>query len=264
VGEFDGRGALITGGASGIGAATARRLASDGATVVVLDRDAGGAEVLAQEIGGRAIACDVSDAEAVARSYADAFAAAERVDVVVHCAGVGDLRPLHLLDDRTFRRLVDVNFSSVFSGMRATVPHLLALGGGTIVNVASLSGLMPTRNEAVYSAAKAATIALTKSGALEYGPMIRVNCVAPGYVATPLTVLLQGEPETFEPIRDAIPLRRMASAEEIAEVIAFLCSDRSSFITGQTIVVDGGASLPQSGTDATLAALWERFASSGT
>ncbi len=257
--EFDGRGALVTGGASGIGAATARRLASDGAIVVVLDRNVDGAASVAAEIGGIAIACDVADSDAVTAAFAQATALVDGLDLVVNNAGVGDLRPMHLLDDKTFRRVVDVNFSGVFYTMRAAIPHLLERGGGVIVNVASLSGLGPTRNEAVYSAAKAATIALTKSGALEYGPAIRVNCVAPGFVATPLTALFQAEPETFEPIRRSTPLQRMGTAAEIAEIIAFLCSERSSFITGQTIVADGGNSLPQSGTDPTLAALWERF-----
>ena len=116
---------------------------------------------------------------------------------------------------------------------------------------------MPTRNEAAYSAAKAGVIALTKSGALEYGPTVRVNCVAPGHVRTPLTAVWEQMPDAFEPIAEAIPLGRIGEAEEVAEVILFLASDRSSYVTGQTLVVDGGGSLPQAGTDAALAQLFE-------
>jgi NAD(P)-dependent dehydrogenase (short-subunit alcohol dehydrogenase family) len=136
---------------------------------------------------------------------------------------------------------------------------MLEAGRGTIVNNASLSGLMPTRNEAAYSAAKAGVIALTKSGALEYGPTVRVNCVAPGHVRTPLTIVWEQVPEAFEPIAAAIPLGRIGEAEEVAEVILFLASDRSSYVTGQTIVVDGGAMLPQAGTDAALAKLFDQL-----
>lgn len=257
--EFSGRAALVTGAASGIGAATARLLAAQGARVGVLDRNGEGATAIAGEIGGMAIECNVADSDAMSAAIARADEQLGGLTILVNNAGIGDLRPLHLMDDKTFRRLVDVNFSGVFYAMRAAVPLMLHRGGGVIVNVASQSGLGPTRGEAIYSAAKAATIALTKSGALEYGPTIRVNCVAPGFVATPLTALFQAEPETFEPIRRSTPLQRMGTAEEIAEVVAFLCSDRAAFITGQTIVVDGGNSLPQSGTDETLAKLADLF-----
>ncbi len=258
-GEFAGVGAIVTGGASGIGAATARRLARDGARVAVLDRDADGAAAIASEIGGVAITVDVRDGDAVTAAINDAAERCGNLRTVVNNAGIGDLRPLHTLDDKMFRRLVDVNFSGTFFGMRAAIPLLLAAGGGTIVNVASQSGFGPTRNEAAYSAAKAAVIALTKSGALEYGPTIRVNCVAPGFVATPLTALFQDQPEIFEPIRRSTPLQRMGTAAEIAEIVAFFCSERSSFITGQTIVADGGNSLPQAGTDEALARLGDLF-----
>ena len=127
-----------------------------------------------------------------------------------------------------------------------------AAGVGAVVNNASLSGLMPTRNEAAYSAAKAGVIALTKSTALEYGPVVRANCVAPGFIATPLTAAFQQFPDAFSPIREQLPARRMGEAMEVAQVILFLCSQRSSYVTGQTLIVDGGASLPQSGTDAAL------------
>jgi NAD(P)-dependent dehydrogenase (short-subunit alcohol dehydrogenase family) len=159
---------------------------------------------------------------------------------------------LHTVDDRVWHRLIDVNLTGTWNGMRAAVPLMLESGRGAIVNNASLSGLMPTRNEAAYSAAKAGVIALTKSGALEYGPSVRVNCVAPGHVRTPLTAVWEQLPDEFAPIAEALPLRRIGEAGEVAQVILFLASDRSSYITGQTLVVDGGGSLPQAGTDVAL------------
>jgi meso-butanediol dehydrogenase/(S,S)-butanediol dehydrogenase/diacetyl reductase len=259
MGEFDGRGAMVTGGASGIGAATARRLTAAGARVAVVDRDAEAARTVADEIDGLAIEVDVRDADAIEGAARRAVEAFGDLSMLVNNAGVGDLRPMHSLDEKLWHRLIDVNLSGTFLAMRAVIPGMLAAGRGVIVNNASLSGLAPTRNEAAYSAAKAGVIALTKSGALEYGPSVRVNCVAPGFIETPLTVAFQQFPDTFEPIREAIPLARMGSAEEVAEVIAFLCSERASYITGQTIVVDGGLSLPQAGTDAALSSLFAKF-----
>jgi NAD(P)-dependent dehydrogenase (short-subunit alcohol dehydrogenase family) len=259
VAELDGRVAVVTGGASGIGAATARRFATEGARVAVVDRDPDGAEAVADEIGGTAHALDVRDGDAVQKAVDRIVTAAGRIDVLVNNAGTGDLRPLHTVDDRLWHRLIDVNLTGTFNATRSVVPHMLAAGGGTIVNNASLSGLFPTRNEAAYSAAKAGVIALTKSGALEYGPNVRVNCVAPGHIRTPLTIVWEQMPDAFAPIADAIPLGRIGEADEVAEVILFLASGRSSYITGQTLVVDGGAMLPQAGTDAALAKLFDQL-----
>lgn len=245
MGELDGKTAIVTGGASGIGAATIALFEANGATVASLDRVDG---------------LDVRDGEAVSRAVNEFAAKHGRLDILVNNAGSGDLRPMHMVDDKTWHRLIDVNLTGTFNGMRAAVPLMLEAGGGAIVNNASVSGMSPTRNEAAYSAAKAAVVSLTKSGALEYGPTIRVNCVSPGHVLTALT-----EPtwthfaDVFGPIVDSIPLGRVGAAEEIAEVILFLASDRSSYITGQTLVVDGGIMLPQAGTDPALRELFNRF-----
>jgi NAD(P)-dependent dehydrogenase (short-subunit alcohol dehydrogenase family) len=252
--ELQGRAALITGGASGIGAATAEVFRREGAVVGILDRAEGAGELTYQ--------VDVRDGDAVARAVDEFARAAGGLDILINNAGTGDLRPLHTVDEKLWHRLIDVNLTGTYHCMRAAIPLMLAGGRGAIVNNASVSGLMPTRNEAAYSAAKAAVIALTKSGALEYGPQVRVNCVAPGHVRTPLTAVWEQYPDAFGPIAEQLPLRRIGEAHEIAEVILFLASDRSSYITGQTIVADGGAMLPQSGTDAALADLAQRFSES--
>ena len=254
--SFEGRTALVTGGASGIGRATARLFAREGAAVAVLDRDGDGAREVAAEIGGHAFEADVRNGDAVRAVVDAAFAALGGISILVNNAGVGDLRPLHTVDERLWHRLLDVNLTGTYHAMAAVVPLMLAAGGGVIVNNASVSGISPTRNEAAYSAAKAGVIALTASGALEYGPTIRVNCVAPGFIRTQLTAIWDEHPEAFAPISEAIPLGRIGDAEEVAEVIAFLCSDAAAYVTGHTLVVDGGLSLPQAGTDAALARLF--------
>ena len=259
MGDLEGRVAIITGGGSGIGAATARRFSVEGATVAVFDRDAENASAVAAEVQGHAYALDVRDGDEVAEVIDRVAQTVGQVDILVNNAGTGDLRPLHTVDDKLWHRLIDVNLTGTFNATRAVIPYMLETGSGAIVNIASVSGLAPTRNEAGYSAAKAGVIALTKSGALEYGPTVRVNCVAPGHVRTPMTAVWEQMPDAFAPIAEAIPLGRIGEAEEIAEAILFLASDRASYITGQTLVVDGGVILPQAGTDAALAKLFNRL-----
>lgn len=253
--ELGGQVAIVTGGGSGIGRVTAWHLAGEGAKVAVFDRDAPAARTVATEVGGLAYEVDVRHPDTVTAAVLDVADRLGRVDFLVNNAGTGDLRPLHTVDDKTWRRLVDVNLTGTFNCMRAAIPLMLEAGRGAVVNNASLSAFMPTRGEAAYSAAKAGVVALTRSGALEYGPAVRVNCVAPGFVRTPLTAVWDQHPEAFAPVAARLPLRRIGEAHEVAEVIAFLCSDRSSYVTGQTIVVDGGLSLPQAGTDEALTSL---------
>lgn len=238
---------------------TAWRLAAEGATVAILDRDAEAARQVAGEVRGTAYEVDVRDGATVGAAIDDVVQRLGGLHILVNNAGTGDLRPLHTVDDKLWHRLIDVNLGGSFNATRAAVPHLLRSDRGVIVNNASLSGIVPTRNEAAYSAAKAAVIALTKSTALEYGPIVRANCVAPGFIRTPLTQVWDDYPGSFTPIAEGLPLRRMGEAHEVAEVIVFLCSDRSSYVTGQTLIVDGGLSLPQAGTDAALARLYHQM-----
>jgi NAD(P)-dependent dehydrogenase (short-subunit alcohol dehydrogenase family) len=255
--ELEGSVAIVTGGGSGIGRATAIAFADEGAVVAVVDRDGDAARAVAAEVDGHAYELDVRDGDRVGAVFAEVAERLGGLHVLVNNAGLGDLRPLHTVDEKLWHRLIDVNLTGTYHGMRAAVPLMLQSGRGAIVNNASVSGITPTRNEAPYSAAKAGVIALTKSGALEYGPTVRVNCVAPGYVRTPLTAMFDQHPEAFAEIAGGMPAGRMAEPEEIAQVILFLASGRSSYVTGQTIVADGGVSLPQAGTDAALAKLFE-------
>ena len=255
--ELEGRVAVITGGGSGIGKATAVAFANEGAVVAIIDRDGDAAKAVAAELDGHAFAIDVRDGERLGAAFTELAEKLGGLHVLVNNAGTGDLRPLHTVDEKVWHRLVDVNLTGTYHGMRAAMPIMLESGGGAIVNNASVSGITPTRNEAAYSAAKAGVIALTKSGALEYGPMVRVNCVAPGYVRTSLTAMFDQYPDAFAEIAGGMPAGRMGEPEEIAEVIMFLACDRSSYVTGETIVVDGGVSLPQAGTDAALAKLFD-------
>ena len=171
MGELDGQVAIITGGASGIGRATAVRFAAEGATRRgVRPRRRRGGTRSRRRSAARAHAVDVRDGEALSAAVRAVADATGRVDVLFNNAGSGDLRPLHTVDDKLWHRLIDVNLTGTFNGMRAVVPIMLEAGRGAIVNNASVSALTPTRNEAAYSAAKAGVIALTKSGALEYGP----------------------------------------------------------------------------------------------
>jgi meso-butanediol dehydrogenase/(S,S)-butanediol dehydrogenase/diacetyl reductase len=263
MGIVDGKRAVITGGASGIGLATARRLAEEGAHVVLFDCDGEKGKKAAAAIGARSWCVDVCDLDAIKQAMEEASAWLRGIDTLVNNAGVGNLAPLESHDAATWDTLIAVNLTGTYHGIVAALPHLRAAGGGAIVNNASGSGVRPTRGELPYSAAKAGVIALTQGAAQEYGPEIRINCVSPGLIRTPMSEPLFRNPELLAPVLASTPLGRTGTADDVADVIVFLCSDLARFVTGQNLVVDGGLGLAQAGIDATLKTLLTKRKSAG-
>jgi 3-oxoacyl-[acyl-carrier protein] reductase/meso-butanediol dehydrogenase/(S,S)-butanediol dehydrogenase/diacetyl reductase len=248
VGSLDGHKAIVTGGASGIGAAICTRFVDEGATVAVLDRRIQGVE-------GPAFECDVADSAAVARAVAAAVDALGGVTDLVNNAGKGMNKPLHAYSDSDWALLVGVNLTGTFNCMREVIPLMLDGGGGSIVSNASVNAMRPLSGEAPYSAAKAGMVNLTMTAALEYAPTIRANCVSPGLIATPLTSLVTSNPEWLAAAEKGTPLQRLGTADDIAKVVAFLCSDAAAYVTGQNFVIDGGASLPNAQAETLIATI---------
>jgi len=234
---MEGKVGVVTGAASGIGAATAARLRDEGATVVGWDLD------------GADVALDVRDEDAIAAAVTDVLARHGRLDAVVHAAGVAGGGPVHLVPAEEWDRVVDINLKGTFLVGKHAVAAMLAQGPvdgerGAIVNIASVEGLAGTEGGSTYNAAKGGVVILTKNMAIDYGRAgIRVNAICPGFIDTPMlqgVFAMDGMTDVLADITAAHQLGRLGRADEIASAAVFLCSSDASFVSGVALPVDGG------------------------
>jgi len=239
--RLEGRTALVTGGAQGIGAAIARRLAAEGADVVIGDVNAEGAGVVAAEIGAAATELDVTHLDSAEAAVAEHGPFA----ILVNNAGTDDFAFFTEMTPERWRRLLEVNLEGVFACTHAVLPAMQEAGYGRIVNIASEAGRVGSKGSAVYSAAKGGVIAFTKVMAREnarYG--ITANAIAPGPIDTPLLNAARGLGEVgeriIETMKSGTQMRRLGTPEEVAAAVAFLASDDASYVTGETLGVSGG------------------------
>ena len=244
-GRFADTTALVTGGARGIGAATAARLAAEGSDVVIADFDLDAATETAAAIGGRAVRCDVTSRAEVEAAVAVAVEPRGRLDIVVTCAGILRDNLIHKLTDDDWEAVIDTHLRGTFLTAQAAQRHMVGQKSGSIVLISSTSAL-GNRGQANYAAAKAGIQGLAKTLALELGPFgITVNCVAPGFITTAMTEQTAARlGVSFEDFQDMVagqtPLRRVGQPDDVAGVIAFLCSPDAAYVSGQVIYVRGG------------------------
>ncbi len=240
--SLEGKSAVITGGASGIGAATARAFAKAGAKVVIGDFQDGTA--VASEVGGVFQKTDVRQSDQVKSLIDRAVSEHGRLDVLFNNAGIEFHGPMAAADDEDHRNLIDVNLNGVFYGIKHGILAMMNNTGperGSIISTASVAGLVGAPGLGSYDASKHAVVGLTKTAALEYGTFgIRVNAVCPGVIRTPMVGDFGASPEMLEEIAKSHALGRIGEPEEVGKLVLFLASEDSSFITGQAIAVDGG------------------------
>jgi meso-butanediol dehydrogenase / (S,S)-butanediol dehydrogenase / diacetyl reductase len=248
--RLDGKVALVSGGGTGIGATTARRFASEGAKVVVTGRRPGPIDAVAADIDGRAVAGDTADESHVRAAVAAARESFGGLDVVVASAGTGFFGSVGELDDHGWQRTLDVNVTGAFRLVRAALPSLIERGGGSIVLMSSTAAFVSGTENAAYETSKAAMIGLTRSLAVDYGPLgVRANALCPGWVVTPLGDYSMESlvekwgittEDAYRHVTKHTPLQRPATAEEVASCCLFLACDDSAIVTGTALIADGG------------------------
>jgi len=254
--RLNGKVALITGGGSGIGAATASRFVSEGAKVCIADVDEKCLHEVARSMPSGSLVCcvcDVSKGEDVTRMVEAAVSVEGKIDILVNSAGIDPSGPGVDDDPAMWRRILEVNLTGPHLTMKAVIPHMIEGGGGSIINISSLSAIRYIRGRAAYTASKGGLVSLSQAVAVEYGPKgIRCNVVCPGAIRTPmferntrpLADALGKDPEwIFEKFTSFSPLGRIGRPDEIAAICSFLASDDSSLLTGAVLVADGGTSL---------------------
>jgi 2-keto-3-deoxy-L-fuconate dehydrogenase len=240
--DLKGKVALITGGASGIGAATARRLAAAGASVVIADLNEQAAQELAKELpGAKGIAMDVTSAASIAA----AIHGLNRLDILVNNAGIGLVGGIAETEEADFNRVMAVNATSVYLVTKTALPLLLA-ARGSIVNIGSVAGMIGIKQRFAYCASKGAVIAITRQIAVEYPKELRVNCIAPGTVQSPFVegYLQKYHAHEIDKMRVELaarqPMGRLGTPEEIAAMVHYICSPEADFMTGSVLTIDGG------------------------
>jgi NAD(P)-dependent dehydrogenase (short-subunit alcohol dehydrogenase family) len=248
-GRLDGKVALVTGAASGIGRATALTFAREGAKLVIADMNEDGGQQtvhMISETGGEAIfvQVDVSTATEVEAMISKAVETYGRLDCAHNNAGIasGGQRAFTAdYPEERWHQVIAINLTGVWLCMKYEIPQMLQQGGGTIVNTASVAGLVGLPYSSAYVASKHGVVGLTRTAALEYAKSgIRVNCVCPGYIETPMSEQGRSDPERMAHMLASEPIGRIGKPEEVAETVVWLCSDAASFVTGHTMTVDGG------------------------
>lgn len=243
--RMKGKNVIVTGGASGIGLASVERCLEEGASVVIADLEGGEGADRAAALDGRYAgrclfkACDVTDTAQVDRLFAETVDELGGVDAVFNNAGIGGIAPSDEVSDDDFLRVIDINLNGVFRVARAALRVMYRQGSGSIVNCASILGMMGQSQTAAYTAAKGGVVNMTRTLGIEAAPKgVRVNAIGPGYIDTPLLAAL--DDELMQQLISLHPMARLGRPEEVANAFLFLASDEASFITGTTLMVDGG------------------------